>query len=403
MRLEMMRKLKYIYWEKEIKTINVTWQEGKKLLDYYKENGIVAKSKTREDDWCTPGTYMAIDKGNWMNLRVHDVKKGVYLIYTWHKFNNEKNDGTPHRSEGLSSIQLINNHFQTRTGKTLRGGFGYSDKELKVCVPRPFYYINNALINKNLGGISKADYSSNYPSHACGKLPTMRGSVVVNGVAEPTEEYPFAFYLDTGHSCEKDVYDTRKWNKYSLGWQLLVDKKGNIKNGDISKETRTLLCKCSEYELTDEYEYYYNAKKNAIKDSQEYKDAKMVMNSSIGYMHPNAKSNRQSYRLYHIAAVTLCRAAQTMLEKVEEVGVENVVQIVVDGIIYKGDYAIGVNESSLGCLKQEFVNCDFRMRGTNAYMFFENGVCVEVRHGSYDTNILTDKLEDIDKWERNER
>ena len=398
MRSDMKHRLQYIYWEKEIDVVNVTWQEGKEMLAWYKENGVVAKSKTKVEDWMTPSTYMALDKGNWMNLRVHDAKKKRFLIYTWHKFNNEKNDGTAHRSEGLQSMQLINNHFKMRTGKTLRGGFGYSDKELKRCVPRPFYYINSRLLNRNLSNISKADYSSNYPSHACGRLPTMQNSVVVDGVVEPSSEYPFAFYLDTGHSCELNVYDTRKWYNYSLGWQLMVNRDGSTKFGCIENETRTLLCKASPYELTEEYSHFYDVKKSAVKDSTEYKDAKMVMNSSIGYMHPNDKSGRQSYRLFHLAAVTLCRAAQTMLEKVEEIGAERIVQIVVDGIIYSGDDKIGVEESRLGCLKQEWVGCDFRMRGTNAYIFMKDGVCLEAKHGGYDDNLLTTRLEDIDKW-----
>ena len=49
--------------------------------------------------------------------------------------------------------------------------------------------------------------------------------------------------------------------------------------------------KASKYELTDVYNYFYNIKQTYEQDTEEYNDAKLVMNASIGKFNQKKYSN----------------------------------------------------------------------------------------------------------------
>lgn len=143
----------------------------------------------------------------------------------------------------------------------------------------------------------------------------------------------------------------------------------------------------------------YNDKCDEVKYDIDF-TAKDALNKAIGCMH-RSNLNDLSYRLDHVAAIILGRAAQKMLDNYEYLTSQNipVYQIVVDGIIYGSPIEIGVHDKKLGSLDQEITDAKFVMRGSNAYMFFNNtGKLIQEKHGSYDKNILTDKPENILDW-----
>ena len=78
----------------------------------------------------------------------------------------------------------------------------------------------------------------------------------------------------------------------------------------------------------------------------------------------------------------------------------NILQIIVDGVIYKGKYKLGIDEKKLGKLHQELTDCEFRMRGTNQYIFMKNGEFVDWGHSGFNDNLETNCLEDIEKWSK---
>ena len=79
---------------------------------------------------------------------------------------------------------------------------------------------------------------------------------------------------------------------------------------------------------------------------------------------------------------------------------ENILQIIVDGIIFKGNLKLGEKDKYLGCLHLEQEGCEFRMRGINQYLMFKNNECVCYCHSGFNANILTNKLEDINGWKK---
>ena len=82
---------------------------------------------------------------------------------------------------------------------------------------------------------------------------------------------------------------------------------------------------------------------------------------------------------------------------------ENLIHAAVDGIIYRGDCVKTDSDVYIGCLRKEIEDADFIMRGANAYMFFSNGKCIEMKHGAYDENLISDEPLDIFKWSKKQK
>lgn len=383
----------YVYWRTEAKTIRVKIDEGKYKLNYYKNNGIKAQTKTLRAEWMREGTYSLERVGYWRHLYVRE--DGQYKRYMWHSGDDRKNTPEYNTNEGLEAIQIIHDAFKNRTGRTFLSAFGYSDaEELRPCVPRQFYYIKENAISKNINNVNKVDYSSHYPANCCGVLPTMKDCLRVNGVVEPCEKYPFAFYIKSGHCAEYGRFDTRLWGTaYKLGESLLFDNGGKKIYKDIdAQEEITILCKTADFELTEEFNHFYDLKKKG--DAQ----AKLVMNATIGYFHP--KTNRKSFRLFHVAAICLARANQKVLELTEELGARSVLQVITDCVIYCGYPRCGVRDKQLGALMKEIDCATFRMRGTNQYIFMRDNKVITTSHSGFNDNLKCEKLEDIDNWRK---
>ena len=45
-------------------------------------------------------------------------------------------------------------------------------------------------------------------------------------------------------------------------------------------------------------------------------------------------------------------------------------------------------------------DCEFRMRGTNQYIFMKNDEFVDWGHSGFNDNLETSCLEDIEKWSK---
>lgn len=381
-----------ICWKREADFIKVSSiEEGQKLLEKIKKTYTLAEHLYKRCYWYKDKKYFYKEQGYWSYLHVKDK---TLKVYTWNNLDDKKNASEsegPFVKPGQTSAFLVNKTFKARTGKTLKEAFGYSD--LRDCVPKPFYYINSRYKCSPLTGVSKADFSSNYPSHFIGKLPTTIDSILVSGVAEPTEEYPFAFYIKSGHCAEYQKFDTRLWSKYPIMERICTNELTSgfriPKYLDIEPEQeQTLLCKASEYELTEEMLYFYNIKNTSDKDSEEYNQAKLVMNAFIGYLHP--KGNRKSFKLFHLAAVCIARANQKMLETCLQIGTKDILQVIVDGIIYF-ENGFECQEKDIGNLVKEIESKDFCMRSINQYMFRDNDKIIDFKLSGYE-DAMKDKI-----------
>ena len=153
--------------------------------------------------------------------------------------------------------------------------------------------------------------------------------------------------------------------------------------------------KASKYEMTDVWNYFYNIKKTFSK-GDDYDNAKLIMNKTIGCWHRKDKEKKSimtyedhgSYQLAHIVAIAIARGNQkilNMLDKIDPIiPLFSILHICVDGIIYSGDKEYGINESKFGEFSQEFTGAEFMMTGTNIYCARKNGHCVKFKHGGYD-------------------
>lgn len=379
---KLMNETKYIYWSKEA-TVEKTDAAGfkAKLTEFQKTRHKI-KNKTRRD-YYDENTYNWSKDGDYYSLYYWD---NGYHILTTNGFDDAKNAKKPSTAGDVA----FDYKFREINGIAIRKAYGESPKEIKRCVPKQFYWIDDDLIGK-LIRVSSIDASSQYPSGCYGKLPDWHTAKEIEGYAEPTEEYPFAFY-DSGHLAIYGELDTHDWIESKYKWSLFRFK------GDYSlqKETKTILCKASAYEMNEVWDYYYDLKQSADKDH--YDEAKLVLNSTIGKWHRKDDkktsfdySDRRNYKFAHIVAVAIARGNQKILDKAKEIGECNVIHICVDGIIYLGDDVYGSQEKKIGQFCQEFSDMRFEMISTNCYSAEDDeGNVVKCKHAGYD--LLDGKL-----------
>lgn len=166
-------------------------------------------------------------------------------------------------TSGGEVLKEISNRFKKRYGLTLKEAFGYSTIT-KNCIPKP---LNETTKDKKVSyevlyPFYKIDASSAYSFEASKSLPTMIDHKIVEGYAAPTEEYPFAFYLEEGTMAILNELDTHP----------------------IAMAKQTLLCKASPYSLKPIFEEIY-AEKEGTKDAVEKQFYKDLMNFFVGMLH----------------------------------------------------------------------------------------------------------------------
>lgn len=381
------KKLNYIYWGKE--AIKVTLPNDQMILKIKKvlNEREKANSKTLRKDF-TEKTYGLTKRGDYYELYM--MEGGRYYIYASNVMDDSKNK----KKAILRPDKLFDAKFIELNGKSLRKAFGFVDKEFKRCIPKQFYYINKRLIGKKVIA-SSIDASSQYPSGCYGKMPDSHDPLIFDHYEKPTPDYPFAFYPKSGHLAIYGELDTRNWlsSRYVLDlFRIDGDDEYAFHSVPADKD-ETIMFKASDHELDETWDYFYQNKKMAEKDSQEYLDAKLVMNSAIGCWHRKDRrdtrsmpySDKGSYQLAHLAAVAIARGNQKILDKCAKIGEEKILHICVDGIIYTGDTDWSdVSQEDIGKFHADFLGCDFKMLGMNLYAAEKDGSPIKFRHASMD-------------------
>lgn len=382
--------LKYIYWEKEAKKITVTQEEFAEIFKKVSANGNHIKTSKCIRMEYNAGDYRYEKQGIHRKLYVF-VKNGDYRIYSTNAMDDNKNGFE--RVTGPKAISAFMDKYKDLKKTNSLGfskAFGTVDETFKNCVPRSFYYQDINKLDRVIQNACSIDAGSHYPASMKGRLPNARTAVRVEGRAYPNEEYPFAFYPESGHSAEYKVYNTMSWNATDFGFCFTFKR---------VKETYTILMKASEETLNDVWDYFYDRRK-------EDETAKAVMNCTIGMMHTKKYT---SYRYAHLAAVAIARANSKHIEKASQIGLKNIIQICVDGIIYKGEKSYGEYTKTFGGYSQEFTGATIKVKGMNCYVVKDNyGKVIKVRHGAYNFNKdgtpidetkITD-FKDMDAWVR---
>lgn len=388
------KKLNYISWKNEAKRILLNNDEMRAKLKEVMSTRNVVESNTKRADF-TEDTYKADIHGDYAELYM--LENGKYVIYC----NNVRDSKKNSTDKPVRADRLFQQKFMELNGCGLEKAFGFVDKSLKRCIPKQFVYINRKYLDKPIKA-SSIDASSQYASGCLGKLPDVHQSIYIEHYAEPTEEYPFAFYA-SGHIAIYGELDTHDWMDHKLKFYLFrLDKKEPWPFRPLPKEQEhTILMKASPYTMDSTWRYFYNVKQTFPKDSKEYEIAKLIMNQVIGDWHRKDKDQKRimtyddhgSFQLAHIVAVAIARGNQKILNKIAELQMDAVVHVCVDGIIYTGGEIFGEPGARLGVFCQEFTNADFIMRNVNVYCARKDNKCVKFKHAGYD--LLND--EDIDE------
>ena len=403
--------LHYINWRYEAKRIVLTNDQIVEKLKEIKAHRSKVNSKTKRGDY-TEKTFNYDQKGDHFSIYLYEDKE--YRIYSTNRLDDSKN-----KQKSVRTDRLFDSKFIELNGLSLRKAFGFIDKDFKRCIPKQFMWFDKKSLDKKLF-VSSIDASSQYPSGCLGKLPDAHTAIGVPGIVKPTEEYPFAFY-NTGHLAIYGELDTHDWldNRF---WQSLFrfgkEDYPILSPESLEGHTGTVLMKASNYTMDSTWQHFYDLKRNCAKDTEEYNQAKLVMNGTIGCWH-RKDSNRKdvmtyddhgSYQLAHIVAVAIARGNQKILDMIDKIGSMNIVHICVDGIVYKGDEVYGIDRPEFGKFEQEFTGCEMYMRGLNLYCVLDHDKMIKFKHASYDlldgkeipeTAKLT--LGDLYKLERKER
>lgn len=325
-----------------------------------------------------------------ISLTVHDDKK-YYFYYTNYR-DDTKNE------KRKSPISEFKNKFKDRTGKTLVDNYGRVGQDFKICAPSPLYYINRMYpMQYKINDVCKEDFSSHYPSSASGILPDANTAILYNKYVEPNEEYKFAFYPDSGNVAVYGEFDSHNYIKFQEIYGAHVKTKRLYNPEYTAKDEHTILMKQAEFDMAPEMKYFYDIKNSKQKDSEEYYQAKLFMNSFLGMFEQNNKNHYDRLPLAHLAAVIKWRANIKMFNLIKKIDVLNVIQVCVDGIIHKGP-AQGTDIKELGNLICEESKAKLIQRGINQYIIF--GKEITKAHAGLDINIESNNIED---WKASEK
>lgn len=375
----------YINHKKEAEKIRVNHKKFEEIL-----KDIISKNYTQ----IKPTTVRKKIKNNSFSCCCRSKKILSLMIYENDKsiknYITSLRDSKNNKQE--SPMPIIKSEFLARTGKSLKAAFGNTEQYFKICVPQPLYYKSILYPDYiKIKNVSVEDFSSHYPAAAVELLPNANTAKRVNSYVKPDEEYRFAFYPETGHIAVYNEFDTHNYagNQKIFGAQETKDRL--FKTNYSKHETYTILMKAADEKLV-ELSKHYEIKNTFDKDTDEYKKAKLVLNKFIGMFEMNYESGYKTAPYAHLAAVIKWRANIKMFNLINKIGEENIIQVIVDGIIHKGK-AVGSTEKKLGNLIIEAENAELIQRGISQYIVF--GEKVIKKHQGLDLNLESD---DIKKW-----
>lgn len=266
--------------------------------------------------------------------------------------------------DAYDAIEEKFNHFNNTKTLALESIFsGRKYKKLytmiKKCVPVQIQYMNSYYSGKDVKNVFKADVSSAFPTQIMKDLPTLHDCKVVNGKAEPSAEYPFAFYVNSHHIKTYDGYDSKDLHSvYYSEYYSCID--------DVKEEV-TILCKKMS-------EKHHKALAEAFKDCYDHRKDdsmnKFIMNASIGYFHRN-----NNPALSFISAIVILRCNIDMLRRCAKLIDEGneILFIATDSIAWIGNLSdVATDDKYLGSFTYEAKNTRFIGYSAKAYQYIDN-------------------------------
>ena len=244
------------------------------------------------------------------------------------------------------------------------GGLPQEYHQYRKCVPSPINWASSALTLEK-GLISeesvKADICSAYGTEASKTLPDCHASTLKRekGKIEPTAEYPFAFYLKSGHMAifqEGNTYELNKSKYITSNHTVLVS----------DKEEETLLLPPSKYSLREIFEDLYEGRKDNPNN-------KGIMNMTIGMFH-RKKWTKQEDNLWPLAAVIKFRCNKRIVDVCDDLikRGQHPILINTDSIMWEGNDTEGFDtEKKLGNFVIENRRCLAVIRSSKIYQVYD--------------------------------
>lgn len=361
----------YSIWWNKISPTMATYDKINEVLDELDNSSI---------------TYRETQKGCYTVATINTLRQGYFIRKNKQDANNIEVCGGRTNNDGdyvLFRYKIRQNYdedfgaldawieFQEKvneyTGKGINdifGGLPMEYHQYRGCVPSPINWASFWLCNKR-GEVAencvKADICSAYGTEASKSLPDCHSFVIQkrSGKVEPTAEYPFAFYLHSGHMAIYGEGDT-----YTLNQSKYITCDHTTPIFDYQEET--LLCPAATQTLEDVFQNLYEGRK----DHPEYKG---VMNMTIGMFH-RKKTRFDSENLWPLAAVIKFRCNKRIIDVcgwLEQKG-QKPILINTDSIMWEGDYndefyEIFSDEKKLGNFTFEYKSCRAVMRSSKIY------------------------------------
>lgn len=348
-----------------------TIEQFNKKVEYLKKHNFWYNPELANQKYCRLGkneqsycTYTDPETGKYFLRYVINCE-----LFIYGNIPGRADDTGNDKLSGNDAYNSFNNDFRTITKKSLTAALsGTKYKQLytaiRNCVPSP---INYGMISKSIiKNCYKADISSAFPSMAVNNhLPTLKDAKLVKGKAEPTAEYPFAFYTKSGHIKTLFGLDTTK-HKYQLFSQYTTTY-----NDDITEE-ETVLCK----EMPAKYKAALDkVNNNLYQQRKNDPDNKFIMNATYGYFY-----RTKNPILSFISAIVIASCNDFIIKtcrKLERQG--NIpVLIAVDSIAWHGQLSnVAVDIKHLGSFTYEHKNVDMAIYGAKKYAINSNPVVIK--------------------------
>lgn len=390
----------YIDWNKDAKHVRLTQSEYNDKFQWYKENGVLVDNRkgkgqrTGKQFWFRPWRYCVEQDHQQVNLYTSDGDMNLTVYYTM-------NDNTKCERDlgvsGAAAYRLVDAMFRERHDKSLQAAFGRCDKDFVFeqvnNALAPIIYTNEQECDYIQHNIFKADISSAYPYGLCFDLPDFHAETKkeLAGIYPPTKEYPFAFYIKSGHMAIYNELDT--YTDFRM--HPLYCTRGKWRNDLYGEKDITVLCKASRFNLDDVMMELYDKKADDP-------NIKTMMVAFIGYIR-STKSWQKKY-MGHLSACVYARHIKRMLsfyDAIVEDG-NNVMMIPTDAICWQGHAMpqITTKEKRIGAFISEYENAKLLMLANGVYGIEVNGEIVCFKHqGTSVDEIKVDikKLSDIKK------
>ena len=393
----------YIKWSDPTQVVHIrlSQEEMNRKFQWYKDNGHLidnrkdAGNRTRLLSWIQhPFSYCIERDHQQVNLYCTDDQYRFTVYYTLcDSAKCERDMGI----SGASAFRLVERMFRDRHDRTLQSAFGRCDVDFIFdnvnMALAPIIYTNGNDCDYILDCIYKADVSSAYPYGLSFTLPDYhkKSSRKLAGVYPPTKEYPFAFYIKSGHMAIYRELDTYK----DFRTHPLYCTRGKWNNDLYGDRDVTILMKASRFKLDDIMQELYDLKK-------ESEDVKLLMVAFIGYIR-STKSWQHHY-MGHISACAYARHIKRMLsfyDRIVEDGNE-IEMIATDSICWSGHAMpdITTKEKRIGNFVSEYENARMIMLANGVYGIEVDGKIVCFKHqgtSAPEINFKIDKLSDIKK------